>query len=151
MSATTESLKNYFKAAENFLDSWVNFLAGMAPEGEQSEVQKSAKEYKKQMNDFMGKFEKFAEDQIQKSSNMSPQEVQSENLKALDDFQEGFNKYTQAVNEMLEKERDYVSSDAYLSDVENNKSAVESIYNSSLDNVSKMFNNYADFFNNLKK
>ncbi len=150
MSTTTESIKNYFNSAEKFLDNYMQFMVSMAPEDQKKEAEKAAKQYSEWMHNFLDKFEKTASEQIEKVSNESPEEIQKQNLKALDEFEDGYKKAYQYVLDWLEKQRTYMESDQYLTDLENNKNASEEMYNSSLNSVSKMIDSYADLFKGMK-
>lgn len=143
MSATTDSIKNYFDAIDRFYDSWYKMmkstLSGVPNPGE---AKRDFNQFANWMKDQMDDMEKMALKQQQYIENLSPEEYQKEVLASLKDFKKAYAESTQMVMDELKRQEEYVQSDQFLEDTKTTADRTAQVYNQMLGGFSEMVDTF---------
>ncbi len=139
MNNSEQNIRNYFDALNEFLKTWLKaFESTLGGEKGDKDVKKTAESFTRFMQDSLDSLENSVLEQQKMLNEMSPQDMQSQMLESMDKFNQAFDESVQIVKEAMKKQQEYVSSDQFLEDVEDNASRSQAFYNNMLGGMTDM-------------
>ncbi len=150
MDNTEKKLQNYFDAASNFMNAWLELLQSLIPEDETT---------KEALSQLSGMYNNLAENFVQEASKsiaqqkeylekITPEKFQKESLSAFQEYEKNYMESTKMMQKLMKKQEEFMQSDDYLDMVKANLKTATIFYQMALDNMSAMVNSLSKMMKN---